>query len=449
MVVNVERLAFSVTEAAESAGCGPYEIISLAIEKGVQIFTYLPSDSMAVRVDRMFVQGEPVYWPITPSLLRWQWMPSFPCIIGFLLDDIDCRHIVQQRKASRTFFDWGVVIAGKEAPVKVLAADKAAILICSPRPSTDPDAYSGEGIADDLKLPEPILPEIDEALPESQRPFSYLPQYCFGAYPAGLEVKPDYEQLRLPRPKPLTLVPEHLFLLKEGMEQLGLLTVSSNDVRAGLALGGGAEGGAGLRFEEGLTGGEAVAVPTTIADAPGGHTGLPRNVQFSGIEVQDYWPYWLKGFIKVASKEWEKWRKDDGVTQTSEDRDSFELALLRLNNDHKGRILEVAEARSCVTMLSPLWARHWGGKEDRPNSPATPVTEELLEMIATAEAIKEFNENSCKKLLRKDIKAWLERALYHSFSQNQLKIAVDLLFDIPKKSGKNKTKKAIKKQPLK
>lgn len=446
MVVKVERLAFSVDEAAELAGCGPYELISLAVEKDVEIFTYLPDDSLAVRVDRRFVQGEPVYWLITQSDLRWQWMPSFPCIVGFLLDDTDCLRIVQQRKASRTFFDWGVVVAGKEVPVKVLAADKEAFLVCLPPPSADPDAFSGEGAAPDYQLAEPVLPEIDDSLPEGQRPFSYLPQYCFGAYPAGVEVKPDYDQLRIPRPRPVTLVPEHLFLLKEGMEKLGLLSNLSSSAEGNLMSTQSLSGEAAEPSVGGLKGKETMAAPAAASELLNALATLPRDIQYSEIEIKAYWPYWLKGFIQVATKEWANWRKEDGVTQNKEDRERFKMALLRLNNDHKGRSMEVKEAATCVTMLSPLWARHWEGKEERPNSPATPVTEELLEMIAAAEAI---NEYAGKKLLKKHIKMWLERALYHRFSKNKLKVAVDLLYDAPKRPVIKKPNKGVKKQVVK
>lgn len=443
MVTKVERLAFPVHEAASRAGCDVYSLLSLAVKNGVQIFTFLPDSTWAVSIDRRYVAGELLTGMISASILLWSRATSVPCISGFLLDQADCEQIVLQSRSSRTFFEWGVVIAGKESPVTVRSSDDHLWSLCLPSPSEETDASAGDAMNGDFKLPD-LLPDGPWSM--GPHPAYMIPQLAFAAYPTGLQVVPDQAELRFPRPAAIVLHPDRLFLLRDGMDQLGLLSVSSDRSQEGRNLVAETE-----REEEALshgmlTGQAGVISTASSKDEPNGRAGLPRDVQFPGIDVQDYWPYWLKGFIKVASKEWEKWRKDVEAVQTSEDRKRFERALLRLNNDHNGRTLEVSEARSCVTMLSPLWARHWGGKEDRPNSPATPVTGELLEMIAAAEAIKEFNENSGKKLLRKDIKAWLERALYHSFSQTQLKIAADLLYDAPKKSGKNKAKKTIKKQ---
>jgi len=450
MAAKVERLAFSVNEAAESAGCGPYELLSRAVELGIQVYTYLPEGSMAVTVDRRYVQGELPFGLITESILRWQQMFSYPCIIGFLLDTTDCLNIVQQRRSGRTFFEWGVVIAGKEAPVKVHASDNEGLfLICMPPPSANPDAHSGEGWEEDFKLSEPVL---NPPWAMGPQPYYLIPQLCFGAYPAGLEVRPDYSQLRIPRPREVALHPDHLFLLKEGMEQLGLQSLPSARIQrnAASARVGTAEvaetlgariASAEIQGEEGGT-----AVLASQPERAYEKTGLSRDIHFAEIELKDYWPYWLRGFIQAATREWTSWRKADGVTQTKEDRERFKLALLRLNNDHAGRLLEVAEAVSCVTMLSPLWARHWGAKEERPHSPSTPVTAELLEMIAAAEAIKDYLDQTGQTPSKKEIRAWLERQWYHSFSAGQLKIATDLLYDVPKKSNKKGLKKAVKKQ---
>lgn len=351
MVTKVERLAYPVHEAASRAGCDVYSLLSLAVANGVQIFTFLPDSTWAVSIDRRYVAGELLTGMISASILMWSRPTSVPCISGFLLDPADCEQIVLQSRSSRTFFEWGVVIAGKESPVTVRSSDDHLWSVCLPPPSDETDASAGDALNGDFKLSDLLL---ESPWSMGPHPAYMIPQLAFAAYPTGLQVVPDQAERRFPRPAAIVLHPDRLFLLRAGMEQLGLLSVSSDRSQEGRTLVAETD-----REEEALshgmlTGQEAAILTRSIKEEPGSLAGLPRDVQFSGIEVQDYWPYWLKGFIKVASKEWEKWHKDDEVVQTGEDRRRFEQALLRLNNDHNGRTLEVSEARSCVTMLSPL-----------------------------------------------------------------------------------------------
>lgn len=440
MVAKVERLAFSVNEAADLAGCGPYELLSCAVEKGVQVYTYLPEGNMAVAVDRRFVQGELLLGFITESILRWQLNSSYPCIIGFLLDATDCLSIVQQRRSSRTFFDWGVVIAGKESPVKVQASDNEKLwLVCAPPPSTDPDAYNGEAEDADFK-PSEFMQDGPWAM--GPHPFNSMPQLCFGAYPAGLKVTPDYAQLRIPRPREVVLHPDNLFLLKEGMEQFGLLppplgrsqrnaaSVTAGTVKAEEAP------SAGIPSGELHDGEKAIAVPASPVEATEEKTGLSRNVQFSEIVLKDYWPYWLKEFFKIASQEWVNWRKDQGVLCTDDDRDRIGNALLSRNRNHKGRTITSDEPKECVTLITPFWARHWERKELRDMSSPSPVATELQEMIAVAERIHAFSAERTGRLTKTQVMKWLQTGKFHQFSKTKSDLVASLLIDSPKGGAK-------------
>lgn len=442
MVAKVERLAFSVNEAADLAGCGPYELLSRAVEKGVQVYTYLPEGNMAVTVDRRYVQGEPLYVSITESTLRWELNSSYPCIIGFLLDATDCLSIVQQRRSSRTFFDWGVVIAGKESPVKVQASDNEKLwLICAPPPSTDPDAYNGEAVEADFKTSE-FMQNGPWAM--GPHPFNSMPQLCFGAYPAGLKVTPDYAQLRIPRPREVVLHPDNLFLLKEAMEQLGLLKSQGGRL---------APEGASRVAQESAEYPASPVSATSVEEpldmgvgrvgeaADNRPTGVPAElvatVQFADFQVQDHWPFWLKELFRIASHEWVKWRKDQAALCTDDDRDRISRAILRCNREHMGRKLTPKEAEKCVTLTMPFWARHWEPTELRELSPASPVAPELQEMIEAAGKVQAFSKERAGRLTKTQVKEWLQDGSLHQFSKTQSDLVASLLLDFPK-GGKNR-----------
>lgn len=446
MIAQVEPIVFTVEEAAKLAHCDAYSLLSQAVDKGVQIYTYLPENSMAVSVDRRYVRGEEMRWSTNKNSTGLAFPMSVPCMTGLRLDDSDCREIVRQKKFSRTFFEWGVVITGKDLPIETHAS-ASLFSICIPTRTEDATVATDTATDWDLGPTEPLIPPFHGPL----RPYE-VPQRCFGVYPADLGELQEFEPEWMPRPRDVVLHPKNLFLLKEGMDLLGLLPASmgrSQRNAAAASVGAvAADEVTGLETPlcEFKDGEEAIVVPASSVETTDEKIVLSRNVQFSEIDIKDYWPYWLKGFIQVASREWAGWRKADGVTQTKEDREKFAQALLRFNHDHKGRELEPVEAKRCVTMLSPQWAWHWGSKEERPLSPPSPVSAELLEMIASAEAIKVFSDQTGKRVTKKKIGELLREGRLHNFSARQAKIVIDLLYDAPKKPVKNEAEKKNKKQ---
>lgn len=433
MVAKVEPIIFTVEEVAKLAHCDAYSLLSLAVDKGVQIYTYLPGDNIAVSVDRRYVRGDGMRLYISENGAGLAFPMPVPCMTGLRLDESDCREIVRQKKFSRTFFEWGVVITGKDLPIEVHASDRL-FSICIPTPTED--LVVATDTTDDWDLEaEPLFPPFNGPL----RPYE-VPQRCFGAYPTDLKELQELEPGWMPRPREVVLNPSNLFLLKDGLGQLGIMNAKG---------GGQTVVDAFWESSEPKVCADSLA-PASVADLSGGHgvEGAEESLadrvadsaaeeiviaQLADIQIQDYWSFWLTELIKVACQRWSSRGKDHGVLG---DEERMEIAkdILSRNRDHEGRKLKLDELTECVTLITPVWARHWKSQNLRDMTPLSPVTAELQKMIAVAERIQEFKVKRMGRLTKVRVVDWLQTGEGLLFSKKKSDLVARLLLDLPKKN---------------
>lgn len=434
MIAQVEPIVFTVEEAAKLAHCDAYSLLSLAVDKGVHIYTYLPENSLVVSLDRRYVRGEGK-WDISENSPGLSFPTSVPCMTGLRLDDSDCLEIVRQKKFSRAYFEWGVLITGKDLPVESHASDTNLIGICSPPRGDEWTKTTGTPLWDEIA-----------PFPGQVQPYE-SPQRYFGAYPS--EIRETLSSLAgwMPRPREVVLHPDNLFLLKEGLEQLGLMDAKGSGQAVEDALRKASEPNvcadslasasvAELSGRHGVEGAEE-GQADRVADSAAEEVVI---AQLSDIQIQDYWSFWLKELIEVARQRWSNRGKDHGVLGDEERMEIAKDILLR-NRDHEGRKLKLDELSECVTLITPVWARHWKSPNLREMTSHSPVTDELQKMIEVAERIQEFKVERTGRLTKVRVVDWLQTGKGLLFSGKKSDLVARLLLDFPKKINKAATKK--------